>query len=78
MSLTFGFAIYLVLWWLTLFMVLPWGAQHTGTHELKPGDNPDAPSKPKLLIKFTLTTLLSGIFFAIIYLVAEADWISFH
>ena len=78
MSLTFGFAIYLVLWWLTLFMVLPWSTQHTGTHELNPGDDPDAPSKPNLLIKFTLTTLLSGIFFAIIYLVAEADWISFH
>ena len=78
MSLTLGFAKYLVLWWLTLFMVLLWGAQHTGTHELKSVDDPDAPSKPKLLIKCTLTTLISEVFFAIVYLVAEAGWISFQ
>ena len=45
MSLTLGFAKYLVLWWLTLFMVLLWGAQHTEAHELKSVDDPDAPSK---------------------------------
>ena len=51
MSVIIGFSIYFVLWWLTLFMVLPWGALHTGIHELKPIDEHDAPSKPKLLIK---------------------------
>ena len=48
MSLTLGFAVYVVIWWLTLFMVLPWGISPVNPDDLLPGEDPGAPAKPKL------------------------------
>ena len=78
MSLSLGLAVYLVFWWLTLFMVLPWGIKRAEPHELEPGEDPGSPSKPRLLVKFAVTTVLSGVFFAIFYAVLESGWISFR
>ena len=52
MSLILGLAVYLVLWWLTLFMVLPWGVTRVDKDELLPGEDPGSPAKPNLLRKF--------------------------
>ena len=78
MTLTLGLAVYLVFWWLTLFMVLPWGVQRAEAHELEPGEDPGAPSKPRLLLKFGVTTVVSAIFFAIFYFVHQSGLISFR
>lgn len=78
MSLAFGFAVYLVFWWLTLFMVLPWGVRRAEAHELEPGEDPGAPAKPMLLKKFIVTTVISGVFFAVFYWVYNSGLISFR
>ena len=78
MSLTFGLAVYLVLWWLTLFMVLPFGVKRVDPDELLPGEDPGAPAKPMLLKKFIITTLVSLVFFAIFYLIYESGWVNFR
>jgi len=78
MSLSLGFAVYLVFWWLTLFMVLPWGVSRAEAHELEPGEDPGSPSKPRLLIKFAITTVISAVFFAIFYWVQQSGLINFR
>ncbi len=78
MSLSLGFAVYLVFWWLTLFMVLPWGVKRAEAHELEPGEDPGSPSKPRLFLKFAITTGVSLVFFAIFYWVTESGLISFR
>ena len=78
MSLIFGLAVYVVLWWLTLFMVLPWGVTRVEEEDLLPGEDPGAPAKPQLLKKFLATTGISGLFFAIFYIVYESGVISFR
>ena len=78
MSLTFGLAVYLVLWWLTLFMVLPFGVKRVDPDELLPGEDPGAPAKPMLLKKFIITTLVSLVFFDILYLIYESGWVNFR
>ncbi|MBV8538402.1 MAG: DUF1467 family protein [Alphaproteobacteria bacterium] len=76
MTLATGIMVYIVIWWIVLFTVLPWGA--------KPPDNPQpghatsAPEKPRLLLKFAVTTAIAGVVFAALYWFIAADFISFR
>ena len=69
MSLVSSIAIYFVLWWLCLFVVLPFGvrSQHEA-NAVAPGTEPGAPVTPFLLRRVIATTLLSALIFAGIYL----------
>jgi predicted secreted protein len=78
MSISLALAIYLVFWWLTLFMVLPFGIKRAEAHELEPGEDPGSASKPRLLLKFAITTAVSSVFFAIFYWVYTSGMISFR
>jgi predicted secreted protein len=70
MTIPTGIAIYFLIWWLTLFAVLPWGvrSQHEG-EGMVPGSDPGAPILPRLWWKLLWTTLVSAVIFAILYLV---------
>jgi len=69
MSLLSAVAIYFVIWWLCLFVVLPFGvrSQHEA-NAVAPGTEPGAPITPFLLRRVIATTLLSALIFAGIYL----------
>jgi predicted secreted protein len=70
MSVTTAIAIYFLIWWITLFAVLPFGvrSQHEDG-DMVPGSDPGAPILPRLLWKLFWTTIVSGLIFAILYLV---------
>lgn len=68
--------VYVVVWWIVLFTVLPWGAHPPEKPEL--GHATSAPEKPRLLLKFAITTVVAGIVFAAIYWFITADFISFR
>lgn len=78
MSWTTGLAVYLVMWWLVLFMVLPWGVQRVDPDELLDGEDPGSPAKPRLLLKAAVTTVVAGILFAIFYYVEQSGLITFR
>jgi predicted secreted protein len=69
MTWTTGLAIYFLIWWITLFAVLPFGirSQHEG--ETVPGTDPGAPILPKLLWKVVWTTIVSSVLYGILYVV---------
>ena len=69
MSLTFGVAIYFVIWWVLLFAILPWGIRTSeeAGEASDPGFADSAPHRPKLLPKILATTVVSAIVFAFIY-----------
>lgn len=73
MALTSIFAIYFILWWVVLFAVLPWGNQspHEAGEDVQLGHASSAPIKPDLGRKFIATTLISGVIFAIGYVVVS-------
>lgn len=58
-------AIFLTLWFVVLFAVLPWGvrSQHE-EGEYAQGTDPGAPVAPKLLAKALWTTLVTAVVFA--------------
>jgi predicted secreted protein len=70
MPITTGLAIFFLIWWVTLFAVLPWGvhSQREGG-EVSPGTDPGAPALPRLGRKLVWTTLVSLVIFAGCYVV---------
>jgi predicted secreted protein len=70
MSLTGALAIFFIIWWVVLFTVLPWGVrtqQEDG--EVVPGTVSSAPSRPSLIRKMAITTVIAAAIFAIFYVV---------
>ncbi len=68
MSLLSSVAIYFVIWWLMLFLVLPFGVKsEDATDDLTPGADRGAPSQPLLVRKALATTVLAAIVFAGVY-----------
>jgi len=78
MNIMLGVAIYFILWWTVLFAVLPWGVRSHQEAGIAPGEgtDPGAPVLPQLLKKALITTLVSGVLFAIGYAIWKAGWIS--
>jgi predicted secreted protein len=76
MTLVTGIAVYVVVWWIVLFAVLPWGVRPPET--LVPGQADSAPENPRLWLKAGVTTLIAAVIWAGIYFVVQSDWISFR
>ena len=70
MSPITGIAIYLTLWWTVLFAVLPLGSKSHAEAGIKPpgGGDPASPVNPRLKEKFLLTTVVSAVIFAILFI----------
>ncbi len=77
MRLTSAIAVYFVVWWVTLFMVLPWGVRnaHESGEPVGEGNEPGAPVDPQLPRKAAITTILAGAIFALIYAAIAGGWI---
>jgi predicted secreted protein len=61
-----GLAIYFVLWWLVLFLTLPFGIRSQHEDGVgAPGTDPGAPILARMGRKLLWTTLLSAVIFAI-------------
>ena len=71
-----GTLVFLVIWWLVLFVVLPWGNRPVESPE--PGHATSAPEKPRIALKFAITTGITLVIFMIVYFVAEAGLINFR
>ena len=67
MSFTTAIAIYFLVWWLTLFAVLPFGIRSQHEEETTPGTDPGAPVLPRIASKLVWTTLVSAAIFAVMY-----------
>jgi predicted secreted protein len=49
--------IFVIVWWLVLFMVLPFGARPPD--QVEPGMAPSAPARPRMGIKIAITTAIA-------------------
>ena len=76
MTIVTGLVAYIILWWLVLFMVLPWGVQTP--EESAAGHVAGAPATPRLWLKFGATTGIATVLWTIAYAVIEAGLISFR
>jgi predicted secreted protein len=71
-----GVFVYIVVWWVVLFAVLPFGVRTPDNPE--PGMASSAPVEPKMLRKIIATSLVSLVVWLIIYAIAHSGLISFR
>lgn len=72
-------AIYLLIWTVTLFTVLPFGirtAEEAGEDKVK-GQADSAPARPMLAKKLLWTTLISAVLMAGVWWLGEAGYLNF-
>ncbi len=70
----FGSAItFVVVWWLVLFMVLPFGA--APPEEVEPGMATSAPAKPRIGLKLAMTTVIAALLTGVILWLADSGLI---
>ncbi len=72
-TLPLGLAIYVTIWWIVLFAVLPFGVRSADEagEELPEGSDPGAPVAPQLARKAAVTTVIAAVIFGVVAVVAD-------
>lgn len=68
MNIASALAVYFIIWWVTLFAVLPFGIrsqQESG--DVVDGTEPGAPVLPGLLKKAAITSVIAAVIFAFVW-----------
>jgi predicted secreted protein len=76
-TISTAFAIYFVMWWIVLFLTLPFGvrSQHEDG-DSTPGTDPGAPVLPRMARKLIWTTVLSAALFTVAMLAYNAGYLN--
>lgn len=64
-------ALYFIIWWVTLFAVLPFGIRSQWEGKVVPGTEPGAPQRPQLWRKVLITSVISAVIFVIVMFVVN-------
>ena len=78
MGITGSIIVYVMIWWIIFFSVLPIGIQSNKDrfNDEFGGIDPGAPKNPKIRKKFLITTLITTIIFVVIYYLVEIDFLN--
>ena len=71
-----GIIVYILIWWVTLFAVLPLWVTSAAPDE--PGYAAGAPQRPRLLLKAAVTTGVAALIWLAVYVVVSEPWFSFR
>ena len=69
--------LYLLIWWTTLFAVLPFGTRPVPEADGLTGWR-GLPERPRILRKVVITTLVAAVLWGAIYALIVSGWISFR
>ena len=78
MGITGSIIIYVMIWWIIFFSILPVGIQSNKEifKESIEGADPGAPNNPKMAKKFLITTIITSIIFIMIYYLVNNDFLN--
>ncbi len=75
MSATGLAIIYIIIWWIVFFAILPIDVNRIKTEKIE-GEDPGSPENPKILKKFIYCTGITTILFTIIYLLMKFEYLN--
>lgn len=78
MSVFTGIILYLLLFWTSLFAVLPWGNRAPDGDELQLGHAGSAPVNPRIKQKFMITAGLAAILWLVVFTLIHFGVIDFY
>ena len=78
MGITGSIIVYVLIWWIIFFSVLPVGikSKNETFKETIEGIDPGAPNNPRIAKKFLITTIITTIIFILIYYLVKIDLIN--
>ncbi len=76
MSIFGGLVVFVIIWWMVLFTVLPWGVRRDENPE--EGHEPGAPVNPRMWLKAGVTTAIATVLWGFAYWAITSDWLSFR
>ena len=75
MSITGSIVIYVIIWWIVFFSLLPLDVNRE-KKEIIRGSDSGAPENPKILKKFIYSTLITSIIFIFIYMLVKYEYLN--
>ena len=78
MSITGAIIVYVIIWWIVFFSVLPIGIQSKNEEfkETIKGSDPGAPINPKIDKRFLITTIITSLLFIMVYYLVSSNLIN--
>jgi predicted secreted protein len=71
-----GIVAYVVIWWVVIFAVLPFGIRPTEEGDI--GHAAGAPANPRLWFKAGVTTVVAAVLWVGLFLLVKSDLLSFR
>ena len=75
MSLTGSLVVFVCLWWIVFFSILPLDVNREKKGNIE-GIDPGAPENPKIFKKIIYSSLITSIIFIIIYLLVKYEYLN--
>ena len=75
MSVTGLAIIYIIIWWIVFFAILPIDVERNKSVIIE-GEDPGSPENPKMLKKFIYCTVITTILFIVIYLLMKFEYLN--
>ena len=75
MSITGLAIIYIIIWWIIFFAILPIDVNRVKSIKVE-GEDPGSPENPKMLKKFIYSTVITTILFTIIYIFMKFEYLN--
>ena len=75
MSITGLAIIYIIIWWIVFFAILPIDVDRKKLIKIE-GEDPGSPENPKIIKKFIYCTVITTILFVIIYLLMKFEYLN--
>ena len=67
--------IYIIIWWIIFFAILPIDVNRVKTVKIE-GEDPGSPENPKIFKKFIYCTGITSVIFVIIYLLMKYEYLN--
>ncbi|PZQ44075.1 MAG: DUF1467 domain-containing protein [Micavibrio aeruginosavorus] len=76
MSVFTGFILYMMIYWVSLFAVLPWG--NKAPEHVEEGNVSSAPTNPNIKRKFFINIFVAAALWLLVYVLIKMDVIDFY